>query len=155
VGDEAGRHPPLLLNETKWFVLPSTLVHDLSCGDGIGVPNRVPIAAGHANAAVPFTPSGVLVVRGTARWTELRDAHDRWVADFNYHQHWAHRERQDGQPSPVEGLSWVHGTPRTDAELARIFRVRAGRRVDLARYVRYRHWRLYAERGFARRGADL
>ncbi len=88
-------------------------------------------------------------------WEELRAAHDRWVADFNYQQHWAHRERQDDRHSPAEVLGWVHGAPRTDAELDRIFRARSGRRIDASGYVRYRHWRLYAERGLARRTADL
>jgi putative transposase len=88
-------------------------------------------------------------------WAQLREMHDRWVADFNYQQHWAHRERQDERHSPAEVLGWVHGTARTDAELERIFRLRAGRRIDRSGYVRYRCWRLYAERGLARRGGEV
>jgi hypothetical protein len=29
-------------------------------------------------------------------WAKLREAHDRWVAEYNYQVHWAHREREDG-----------------------------------------------------------
>jgi hypothetical protein len=27
-------------------------------------------------------------------WTEVRAAHDRWVADYHYQEHWAHRSPQ-------------------------------------------------------------
>jgi hypothetical protein len=77
------------------------------------------------------------------------------VADFNYQQHWAHRERQDDRHSPAEVLGWLHGKVRTDEELDRIFRMRAGRRIDASGYIRYRHWRLYAERSLARRHAEV
>jgi putative transposase len=43
-------------------------------------------------------------------WSEVREAHDRWVADYNYQVHWAHRDREDGRRSPAEVLSWVIGT---------------------------------------------
>ena len=43
-------------------------------------------------------------------WPELRDTHDRWVADYNYQVHWAHRERADQRRSPAEVLGWVTGT---------------------------------------------
>ena len=43
-------------------------------------------------------------------WAELREAHDRWVADYNYQVHWAHRKREDGRRSPAEVLGWVTGT---------------------------------------------
>jgi hypothetical protein len=88
-------------------------------------------------------------------WAQLREMHDRWVADFNFQQHWAHRERQDDRHSPAEVLGWVHGAVRTDEELDRIFRMRAGRRIDAAGYIRYCHWRLYAERGLAYRHAEV
>jgi hypothetical protein len=88
-------------------------------------------------------------------WAQLRDMHDRWVANFNYQQHWAHRERQDDRHSPAEVLGWVHGRLRTAAELDRIFRLRSERRINASGYVRYRCWRLYAERGLARKGAEV
>jgi hypothetical protein len=43
-------------------------------------------------------------------WSDLREAHDRWVAHYNYQIHWAHRDREDGRRSPAEILSWVTGT---------------------------------------------
>jgi hypothetical protein len=91
-------------------------------------------------------------------WAQLREMLDRWVADFNERQHWAHRERQDDRHSPAEVLGWIHGAVRTDEVLDRIFRIfrmRAGRRIAASGYLRYRHWRLYAERSLARRQADI
>jgi hypothetical protein len=82
-------------------------------------------------------------------WAELREAHDRWVADYNYQVHWAHREREDGRRSPAEVLSWVTGTVYADEELRRLFTVRFARRLDQLGYVRFRHWRIYGERGLA------
>ena len=82
-------------------------------------------------------------------WAELREAHDRWVADYNYQVHWAHREREDGRRSPAEVLSWVTGTAYPDEELRRLFSLRFTRRLDQLGYVRFRHWRIYGERGLA------
>jgi transposase len=84
-----------------------------------------------------------------ASWAELRDVHDRWVADYNYQVHWAHREREDGRRSPAEVLSWVTGTVYPEHELRRLFTVRFARRFDQQGYVRFRHWRIYGERGLA------
>ena len=39
------------------------------------------------------------------KWSELREAHDRWVADYNYQVPWAHCDREDGRRSPAEVLS--------------------------------------------------
>jgi hypothetical protein len=33
-------------------------------------------------------------------WQEMVEAHARWLADYNAQKHWAHREREDGRPSP-------------------------------------------------------
>ena len=83
-------------------------------------------------------------------WSELLAAHDRWVVDFNYQVHWAHRERQDGRHSPAEVLGWVSGQLVAPEDLHRIFyATRFGRRLDRAGYVRFRHWRVYGERGLA------
>ena len=83
-------------------------------------------------------------------WSELLTLHDRWVVDFNYQVHWAHRERQDGRQSPAEVLSWVSGRSCSLAELQRIFSTtRFGRKLNQAGYLRFRHWRLYGERGLA------
>ena len=82
-------------------------------------------------------------------WSQLREAHDRWVADYNYQVHWAHREREDGRRSPADVLSWVSGTAYPDEELRRLFTLRFARRLDQQGYVRFRHWRIYGERGLA------
>jgi hypothetical protein len=82
-------------------------------------------------------------------WQALREAHDRWVVDYNYQVHWAHREREDGRRSPAEVLSWVTGTVYLDEELRRLFTLRFARRLDHQGYVRFRHWRIYGERGLA------
>lgn len=83
-------------------------------------------------------------------WSELLAIHDQWVADYNYQVHWAHRERADGRHSPAEVLGWVCGQQYTPEELHRIFyATRFGRRLNRAGYVRFRHWRLYGERGLA------
>jgi putative transposase len=83
-------------------------------------------------------------------WPELLTIHDQWVADYNYQVHWAHREREDDRHSPAQVLGWVHGRHHTPEELHRIFyATRFGRVLNRAGYVRFRHWRLYGERGLA------
>jgi hypothetical protein len=47
-------------------------------------------------------------------------------------------------------LSWVHGRAFAPEELHRVFyATRFGRKVDRLGYVRFRHWRVYGERGVA------
>jgi len=83
-------------------------------------------------------------------WAELLTIHDQWVTDYNYQVHWAHREREDDRHSPAEVLGWVHGRQYTPEELHRVFyATRFGRILNRAGYVRFRHWRLYGERGLA------
>jgi len=81
-------------------------------------------------------------------WAALLGVHGRWVVSYNYQSHWAHRQRTDGKRSPANVLGWVSGLAHAPEELHRIFyRTRFGRRLDRAGYVRFRHRRLYAERG--------
>lgn len=88
--------------------------------------------------------------RQATSWSELQAAHDRWVVDFNYQSHWAHRERGDGRQSPAEVLGWVSGRQFSPAELHRAFyTTRFGRRLSRTGYLRFRHWRLYGEHGLA------
>jgi hypothetical protein len=82
-------------------------------------------------------------------WPELRDAHDHWVAEYNYQVHWAHREREDARRSPADVLGWVAGTTYVEEELRRLFTVRFRRGLDHQGYVRFRHWRIYGERGLS------
>ena len=51
--------------------------------------------------------------------------------------------------SPAAVLGWVQGAWCDPADLDRLFRLRATRRLDAGGYVRFRHWRLYGERGLA------
>lgn len=81
-------------------------------------------------------------------WAELLAAHERWVVNYNYQDHWAHRGRDESARSPAAVLAWVHGRAFAPDELHRAFyATRFGRVVDRAGYIRFRHWRLYGEQG--------
>jgi transposase len=82
-------------------------------------------------------------------WAELQAVHDRFFADYNHQAHFAHRERTDGQVSPAAVLGWVQGAWCDPADLDRLFRLRATRVLNRGGSVRFRHWRLYGERGLA------
>ena len=87
-------------------------------------------------------------------WPELRAAHDRFFADYNLQSHFAHQHRADGKRSPAEVLGWIHGVWCDEAELDRLFRLRAARVFDPGGYLRYKRWRVYGDRGLAgQRGA--
>ncbi len=89
-------------------------------------------------------------------WADLLTIHDRFVADFNYQIHWAHRHREHGRHSPSEVLGWVGGKQHTPEELHRIFySTRFGRVLDRLGFCRFRHWRIYGERGLAGTGAAV
>jgi transposase len=85
-------------------------------------------------------------------WQELQAAHDRWVGDYNFQVHWAHRLRDDGRESPAEVLDWVYGHVWEPDVLHYAFNaLRFRRRLDRMGYVRFRAWRLYSEPGLAQR----
>jgi hypothetical protein len=89
-------------------------------------------------------------------WSDLVDAHDHWVVEFNYQSHWAHREREDHRHSPAEVLGWVCGRLVGPEELHRIFyTMRFGRTLNDFGYARFRHWHVYGERGLAGEAAAL
>jgi hypothetical protein len=48
---------------------------------------------------------------------------------------------------PARVLGFVQSSWCDPAELNRLFRLRAERRIDAGGYVRFRHWRIYGERG--------
>jgi len=93
--------------------------------------------------------------RQATSWAELQAAHDRWVADYNYQVHWAHRERPDGRRSPAEVLGWTKGASHTPEQLEQAFTRRFRRWLDQVGYVRFRHWRVYGERSLARQPASV
>lgn len=82
-------------------------------------------------------------------WPELQAARARFFRDYNHQPHFAHRERPLDRPSPATVLGWVHGTWCEPADLDRLFRLRTPRRLNAVGSLRFRHWRLYAERGLA------
>lgn len=90
-----------------------------------------------------------------ATWAELQTAHERFFHDYNHQPHLAHRERTDDRRSPAAVLGWVQGAWRDPADLDRLFRLRTTRRLNVAGTVRFRHWRLYAERGLAGKRAAV
>ena len=87
-----------------------------------------------------------------ATWAALVAAHEQWVGNFNYQDHWVHRFRHDERSSPAEVLAWVCGRVWDEAELHHAFyALRFGRKLDQFGYVRFRHWRMYGEEGLVGR----
>jgi hypothetical protein len=82
-------------------------------------------------------------------WGELQAVHARFFHDYNQQAHFAHQERTDGRRSPAEVLGWVQGAWCDPADLDRLFRLRATRRLNAQGCIRFQHWRLYGERGLA------
>lgn len=89
-------------------------------------------------------------------WEEMRVEHDRWVADYNYQVHYAHRYRDDNRHSPAEVLGWVKGKVWQPEQLDHIFySTRFVRRLNQHGYFRFRHWKLYGELGLAKRKTTI
>ena len=82
-------------------------------------------------------------------WAELQAMHARFFHDDNQQAHFAHQARTDGRHSPAAVLGWVQGAWCDLTDLDRLFRLRAMRRLNAHGCVRFRHWRLYGERGLA------
>jgi hypothetical protein len=82
-------------------------------------------------------------------WGDLRAVHERFFGDYNHQSHAAHGDRPKGRRSPASVLGWVHGAWCDPADLDRLFRLRSLRRIATSGSIRFRHWRLYAERGLA------
>jgi transposase len=82
-------------------------------------------------------------------WDELQAVHDRFFTEYNAQAHFAHQERTDGRRSPAAVLGWVQGAWCDPTDLDRLFRLRATRVLTGGGSVRFRHWRLYGERGLA------
>ncbi len=91
-----------------------------------------------------------------ATWEELVRVHERWVDDFNDQAHWAHRGREDGRRTPAAVLDRVVARPIDEGTLHRVFyTLRFGRVLDARGYARFRHWKVYGERGLAGQGVGL
>ena len=61
---------------------------------------------------------------------ELQAVHERFFHDYNQQAHFAHRTRTDGRHSPAAVLGWVQGAWCDPADLDRLFRLRATRRLN-------------------------
>lgn len=81
--------------------------------------------------------------------TELQTVHESFFHDYNAQAHFAHRERTDGRRSPAAVLGWVLGAWCDPTDIDRLFLLRATRVLTGGGSVRFRHWRLYGERGLA------
>lgn len=81
-------------------------------------------------------------------WDEFCAIHARFVTEYNWQEHLAHRERGDGRHAPHEVLGWFKGRQIELPTLDTIFHAAHDRRhVDRYGYIRYRYWRLYGEEG--------
>lgn len=84
-------------------------------------------------------------------WSELVEAHGKWVSDYNVQDHFAHQDRKDGKRSPREVLGWLTEVLRyhpRDLEKA-FFSTRFSRSLDSLGYATFRRWRLYGEEALA------
>lgn len=89
-------------------------------------------------------------------WEEFCAIHARFVTEYNWQEHLAHRERGDGRQSPREVLGWFKGRFVELPTLEEIFHAAHDQRsVDRHGYVRYRYWRLYGEEGLAGERASV
>jgi hypothetical protein len=84
-------------------------------------------------------------------WEQMQAVHARFLHDYNTQKHFAHLQRKDGKRSPRAVLGWVKGVWCDPQTLGRLFQLRADRWFDQHGYVRFRHWRVYGERGLAGR----
>lgn len=88
-------------------------------------------------------------------WAELEAVHARYFHDYNHQAYFAHQRRPAGRRSPARVLGFVQGGWCDPVELYRLLRLRTERRFDAGGYVRFRHWRIYGERGLAGREAAV
>lgn len=84
-------------------------------------------------------------------WEEMQAVHARFFHDYNTQKHFAHLKREDGKFSPQAVLGWVKGVWCDTKLLTGLFQIRAARWFDDNGYLRFRHWRVYGERGLAGR----
>jgi len=87
-------------------------------------------------------------------WSEIQQAHRTWWVNYNIEKHYAHQTRQDGRHSPTEVWRGVFGRTFPEEVLSRaLYATQFTRQIDRHGYVRFKHWRLYGERGLA--GEDV
>ena len=82
---------------------------------------------------------------------EIQELHAASIQVFNTTNHWAHRDRGDGNKTPVAALAWQKGRAIDPAKLQRAFRhLYFARKVNKHGYVSVQRFFIYAERGLAR-----
>jgi transposase len=87
-------------------------------------------------------------------WPEIQQAHRTWWVNYNTEKHYAHQARQDGRHSPTEVLRGVLGRTFPEEVLSRaLYATQFTRQIDRQGYIRFKHWRLYGERGLV--GEDV
>lgn len=91
----------------------------------------------------------------SATWLELRSIHEQFFRNYNHQPHSAHTDRPKGRRSPAAVLGWVQGAWCEHAAIDRLFRLRARRVLNEHGSLRFRHWRLYGERGLAGKPAAV
>lgn len=85
-------------------------------------------------------------------WDEIKQAHRKFVRDYNTQSHFAHWERKDHRHSPQDVLRGVLARMVPELTLARIFfATQFTRYLDRCGYIRFRRWRFYAEAGLAKK----
>ncbi len=88
-------------------------------------------------------------------WAALRSIHERFFRDYNHQPHSAHTDRAKGRRSPAAVLGWIQGAWCERAAIDRLFQIRARRVLNEHGSLRFRHWRLYGERGLAGKPAAV
>jgi hypothetical protein len=88
-------------------------------------------------------------------WAALRSIHERFFRDYNHQPPTAHNDRSKGRRSPAAVLGWVQGAWCERAAIDRLFQLRAWRVLNEHGSLRFRHWRLYGERGLAGKPAAV
>ena len=82
---------------------------------------------------------------------EIQTLHAAFIETFNTTPHWAHREREDGRRTPVEGLEWVRGRSVERTALCRLFgEIQFLRMVNRYGFVSVQRFYIYAEPGLSR-----
>lgn len=95
-------------------------------------------------------------IENATTWEELVEAHARWCADFNFQNHSAHTDREDGRHSPFQVLAWQRGVIYSEDGLRHLFyTTRFVRKLNRVGYLRFRNWKIYAEEGLPREEAAL
>lgn len=85
-----------------------------------------------------------------ASWPQAQQVHAEWMRQHNQQVHWGHRDRADGKRTPMQVLGDSKGrrAELEENELLALFQSTVTKRqIDRVGYVKFRHWRFYAEIG--------